>query len=177
MSDDERANIGRARRTPARGYPVHVEDEEGRTPITDVLALAQTPDERELLIRIWRHIANVETRSRTHVDSTESGKLREDLDAVELAIVDIHGVKGSNGKLGELRRRVDALTKRAWSIVTLAIGGIGAAAIKLVIVTRAFDATEYRAQQNERQIQILQAQVTALQTLHLTRRLIERNQP
>lgn len=171
MTDEERALVGRAHRihTPAHGTPIHTPDPDDFTPVGDVLHMVPEAD-RIMYARLWQHTANMEMRWRDALKASETGRLREDVDDLAIAVTDIHGARGTNGKLGELRRRVDALTKRAWSILTIALGGLGAAAVKLVIVTRAFDATEARARHNEVQVQLLQAQVATLQTALIARR-------
>lgn len=176
MTDDERALIGRSRRvqTPPHGVAI-AEFDDDFTPVGVVMARieeAMSLDERDrMLVHLfWQHTANMELRGRRRLDETEAGKLRHDLDETRTAITDIRGQHGNNGKLGELRRRVDALTKWARSIIMVALGGLGAAAIKLVIVTRTFDAVEARARHNEQQIHILQTQVATLQAALIARR-------
>ena len=183
MSDDDRANIGREHRraaTPVGGVRVVQSgelsdfDNEDFTPITDILALVETERERERTILLWRHIRNVEMRSRaragTGVDI--AAHIAEDAEVHrELAekFADVHGVSGNNGKLGELRRRVDALSSKAWWLFTAFVGALGGALIKVVVVTRAFDSVEAKANHAEQQIQILHAQVLNLTTAALAR--------
>lgn len=185
-SDDERALEGKRWQTPARGVPIHVPDPEDFTPVGHVIdtlqqQIALTERERQivgLVLKVsWNHSANQELRAQARHDTLDGGKLREEVDRIDTAITDIRGEKGDNGKLGELRRRVDSLTSLARSIVMLAVGGIGAAAIKLVMVTRAFDAVEAKATHAQDSIAdlrnhnaTLQSQVLTIQTALLTRR-------
>jgi len=145
------------------------EFDEQFTPVAEVLALANTARERDLVLALWQHSANQELRFRRQRKLSSEGALRRDTDANTKAITDIHGASGGNGKLGELRRRVDSLSKAAWWFVTAVIGGIGAAAVKLVMVVRAFDAVENTAQHNSARLLEQQARILRLETELLTR--------
>ena len=182
-SDADRAIVGREHRrgdTPAGGVRVQSGeigddfDSEDYTPINDILALADSERERERTILYWRHIRNVEMRLRAvaGADVNITDHIAEDAEThrqITEALTDVHGKNGQNGKLGELKRRVDALSSKAWWLLTAFVGGLGAALVKVVIVTRAFDAVEAKANHAEQQIQILQAQVMALTTAALAR--------
>lgn len=170
-SDDDRALAGQRWRTPPHGVPVHVPEPDDFTPVGDVMPLAGGDEAlRIMLARIWQHTANMEMRLKSQLAESEAGRLHYEIDRLHTAITDIRGEHGTNGKLGEIRRRVDALTSWARSIVMLALGGIGAAAIKLVMVTRAFDAVAADASHARDEIRILQAQVMTLQTALIARR-------
>lgn len=178
-SDADRALAGRSTRTPAGGVLVHAPED--RTPITDVLPLAgEDESARIVLVAVWRHIDNLEMRllakiaatsGETHralIDEHVAEDAQTHLDITE-KLADIHGKSGQNGKLGELRRRVDALSKAAWLLVSVAVGGLGAAAIKLVMVVRAFDAVEARGEATAaRQLELID-RVLRLETEALRR--------
>lgn len=192
MSDVDRALHSReSRRSPALGVPIvnaatiaQIEElneietnlaaeadefDEQFTPVQDVLTLARTSQDQNLVFALWRHSANQELRFRRTRNRSAETKLRRDIDDNAKAITDIHGAAGTNGKLGELRRRVDGLSSKAWWLFTALVGALGAAAVKLVIVVRAFDSVEALATHNAQQIQLLQAQVMTLQTALITR--------
>jgi hypothetical protein len=198
-SDDERAQLSRKDRQRARtqpeGHPVEItqlarltkietelEEEaddfdEQFTPVREVLALARTPEDRAMVIGLWSHSANQELRFRRTRNRSSEQTFRKDLDRLEAAhntlverITDATGKGGDNGKLGELKRRVDAWTSKMWWFVTVLVGALGTAATKLVFVTRAFDAVEARSIASADQIKILQAQVMTLQAAALSRR-------
>lgn len=196
MSDADRALIGAVYRTPPGGIRIadveariaeavmteldefpEDDDPENFTPISNVLDLAASDRERAMLTALVRKIRNSEMRTRVRVQQTEGHKLRVDVDAAHASILDISGKSGANGKLGELRRRVDVLSTRAWMLLIAAIGSIGAAAVKLVIVTRAFDAVESRTAHNTEQVAVLQAQVLNLTTALLARPRYRPDQP
>lgn len=175
QSDEDRALAELQRRraqTPPGGVEVHAPED--RTPVTEVLDLADRmpdPEAREILrdvaAKIWNHTTNQELRHRAAIQRTEASAIRDALDEhtaadtehhgeVMRALADIHGASGQNGKLGELRRRVDSLSKAAWLLVSVAVGGLGAAAIKLVMVVRAFDAVEARGEATAaRQVELI----------------------
>jgi hypothetical protein len=173
MSDDARALIGRQqRRTPQGGVRVVVDPEEDRgqfTPVTDLLDRIHDPEVRWSIRMVWEHTANIEMRLAARIDASDAAQIADDVAKVSTAITDIHGAKGTNGKLGELRRRVDNLSSKAWWLFTAIVGGVGAALVKLVIVVRAFDAVEHKANASADQIKVLQAQVMTLQTALIAR--------
>ncbi len=147
------------------------------TPVSEILPIAKTPESRAIVIQLWKHSADQELRFRRTRNRSSEQQLRNDLDSLiarveghSERIVDATGKSGDNGKLGELRRRVDAWTSKLWWCVTAAVGAIGTAAIKLVLVTRAFDAVESRSLHNAEQVKILQAQVMTLQAAAISRR-------
>lgn len=189
QSDEDRALAELQRRraqTPPGGVEVHAPED--RTPVTEVLDLADRmpdPEAREILrdvaAKIWNHTTNQELRHRAAIQRTEASAIRDALDEhtaadtehhgeVMRALADIHGASGQNGKLGELRRRVDSLSKAAWLLVSVAVGGLGAAAIKLVMVVRTFDAVEARSMHSAAQLLEVQARVLRLETAAITRR-------
>ena len=189
-SDDERALASRRdrSRTPAQGVPIHTPAPEDFTPVGDVMPLAHDEATRILLARVWQHTANMEMRMLAALGQTENGRLRADLDATTAridehlvdvceAIADIHGKSGTNGKLGELRRRVDAWTSKMWWLVTVLVGALGTAAVKLVLVTRAFDAVEAKSTYAEQQVKVLQAQVMTLQAAVISRSVLDGRVP
>ena len=155
MSDADRALPSLRRRTPIHGVAVAVgefEDEQRTPPPSDI---------EELIRKLWplRHadellggLSTQVTRLEGRADNLETlaGGLEEigkhvaddaktHSDIAE-TLADIHGRSGSNGKLGELKRRVDALSSRAWILLTAFVGALGTALIKVVLVTRAFSA-------------------------------------
>ena len=202
MSDADRALVGRDRwRTPSHGVPIHTPDADDFTPVGEVMALVDRISDNEtrhligaIIAKTWGHTRNQELRTHSAIERTEGAQIREALDEhsaadvehhakVVQALADIHGVSGQNGKLGELRRRVDALSSKAWWLFTAFIGGLGAAAIKLVIVVRAFDAVAATADHNTARLLEQQARILRLETAAITRRYrpatpeIEREQP
>lgn len=178
--DDERATIGADRRrrvhTPAAGVPIHAPEPDDFTPVGSVLPLAEDEGMRIMLAKIWQHTANSEMRLLAAISRTEGSTLRLELDELANAhnllverITDATGKSGDNGKLGELRRIVAEMKTRTWWLITFLLGALGTAAIKLVIVVRAFDAVEARSVANVDQIKILQAQVMTLQAAAISR--------
>lgn len=162
MSDDDRA-LARVRtgNTPIAGVPVHAPEEDDFTPVASVFerieeSFVPTERERMLLHLVWQHTANMELRSRARRDTDGTKALVDRVDGVETAIVDIRGERGNNGKLGALKARVDALMSRAWWLVTVLVGGVGAAAVKLIIVGRAYGELETEVQANKARIQLLE---------------------
>ena len=131
MSDGDRA-LAHRRATPARGAVViddggSFEEDDHFTPVQHVIDLIEdrivlTERERLIVTVIWRHTANLELRARQRSDSQDSGQLRRDIDALQLAIVDIRGEHGNNGKLGALKARVDQAESRRWWAVTALAG-------------------------------------------------------
>ena len=183
QSDEDRAAAELQRRraaTPVGGVVIHAPED--RTPVTDVLPLAgEDESSRLMLVAVWRHIDNLEMRLLAKISATSGETHRQALDEHEAtdhahhatvteALADIHGRSGTNGKLGELKRRVDALTRAAWLLVSVAVGGLGAAAIKLVMVVRTFDAVEARSMHSAAQLLEVQARVLRLETAAITRR-------
>jgi hypothetical protein len=185
QSDEDRALAELQRRrvaTPVGGVPVDEFEGDHRTP--------PPADIEELIHRLWplrkmgddiTEVSTKVTRLEVRADGLEkmAGGLSEIGEhvaadaAVHTEIVakltDIHGRSGDNGKLGELRRRVDALSKAAWLVVSVAVGGIGAAAVKLIMVVRAFDAVEARGEATSaRQLELID-RVLRLETEALRR--------
>ncbi len=201
-SDDERAQAElerqEARRrerertqTPAHGVPIYTPEADDFTPITDILAIAEDEHERELIKRIMYKFRNSEARQQKRIEQTEGGQLRAAIDAIEHRqdkqaerITDISGKSGDNGKLGELRRRVDAWTSKMWWFVTALVGMLSTAAVKLVLVTRAFDAVEARSVHNaelikrqDNEISLLRAEVMAERAARISRRARDERAP
>lgn len=121
------------------------------------------------------------TPTPTEVLRHELADVREDLARLRndhtTAVTDLRGQHGDNGKVGELRRRLDTLSSRAWWLLTLAIGSIGAAALKLVAVTTAFNHVAERSAHSADQLRILQAQVLTIQSALLVRDLVPAPEP
>ena len=76
-------------------------------------------------------------------DDSEAATLRADLDATnesvcELrnAIVDIRGESGSDGKLGELTRKVDEMRSRRWWAYSTLIAALIAAVSSAIVMGR-----------------------------------------
>jgi hypothetical protein len=164
---------------PAAGVPVYAPVPEDFTPVTAILEIAdrvQDAETRELVrdiaAQIWQHTANMRMRTDAQYansDAAEVEALRVQVTELERRVVDISGKDGTNGKLGENRRRTDALSRAAWWLVCSIVGGIGAAAIKLVMVVRAFDAVEARSLHNAQQLLETTGRVLRLETEALRR--------
>jgi hypothetical protein len=56
-------------------------------------------------------------RPNTHDECDCCDELRDTVGQLDRAIVDLRGVSGDNGKLGELKRRVDTSDARRWQVV------------------------------------------------------------
>lgn len=54
------------------------------------------------------------------------------------------------------RARFNKLLDRAWWLFTVAIGGLGAAIVKLIMITRVFTAVEQQAAHSAARIQLLE---------------------
>ena len=77
----------------------------------------------------------------------------------ELAVrqfTDLTGVSGANGKVGTLQKAVDKMRDRMWWFTTFALGSIGAAAVKLVLVSRAYGSLETQVHANQARIELLE---------------------
>lgn len=188
--DEQRAlrEIERRRRvvTPAHGVPVDEFDADQPTPPPqDVNALIRKlwplrhADEwlTEISEKLGGLDARTENLEKLSGGLSEIGVLRE-------RIVDATGKSGDNGKLGELRRRVDAWTSKMWWFVTALVGMLGTAAVKLVIVTRTFDAVEATGRHNaelikrqDNEISLLRAEVMAERAARLSRRARDERAP
>lgn len=185
MTDGDRALAGRRRpRSAPLGVPVLADDPEDFTPVGDILP-AVGPEQQTLLAIVWRHTANMELRLRQAIQSTDANAVRSEVSAVAddlaqhrtactAAITDIRGERGDNGKIGEVRRRLDALTARAWAVLLLFLGGLAAAAREVVLITTAFNAVADRSIHSAEQIRVLQAQVQTIQSALLVRDLVPR---
>ena len=80
-----------------------------------------------------------------YVSDEQDGRLRE----LELAIVDLRGESGSNGKLGNIRAELTAVKEkqaafigRFWALVMVVLGGLVGTVIELVLIGRAYGALE-----------------------------------
>lgn len=143
MSGDDRdaAALKRQRaKTSPVGVPIHVPDPEDLTPVTQVVARIEqtmTLNEREqvLVHLLCEHMANNVMRHTQAVKQLDASKLREELNALndevevlrtktEVGLADVRGERGDNGKLGELKRRVDQLEGRRWWLMTFIAGTI-----------------------------------------------------
>ena len=125
MSDDDRA-LAHRRITPSSGVVVG-EFEQDFTPVQNIIDIIEerivlTERERLIVTLFWRHTANIELRARSRSDSQDTTRLRKDIDALELAIVDIRGEHGNNGKVGALKARVDQAESRRWQVVMFLAG-------------------------------------------------------
>jgi hypothetical protein len=182
MSDADRALAGRRHRTPAGGVPVEHTDADSFTPVTDLLDMIDDPQLRRIVRLMWEHTANMEMRAQKRVGTEgdveqlgaavavlegEITRLRnqaatqhsEHVALRELAIrqfADLTGADGKNGKVGTLRERVAKLVERSWWLFTVAVGGLGAAAVKLVIVGRAYGELETQVHSNAARLELLE---------------------
>lgn len=150
-SDEQRANLRHEWPAPAREMSGEIEVPEQRSPQFDEETTPRPTSIRVAVDKLW-----AETRE-------DVKKLDKRVDQHALRLVAIAGEDGDNGKVGVLKGRVDGLTSKAWWFVTLAIGGLAGAAVKLIIVVRAFDAVEARSEHNTQKIELLQAQALQLQ--------------
>lgn len=124
------------------------------TPVTDILDLIEDPQLRRIVRLIWEHTANSEMRAVQRVpDEQDIARLRSELRELQLELT---GKDGTNGKVGVLRGAVEKLLSRAWWFFTVAVGGIGAAAIKLIVVGRAYGELETQCQANTARVQLLE---------------------
>ena len=181
MTDGDRALASKRRRTPALGVPVpsYSHDPEDFTPVGDILP-AVGPEQQTLLAIVWRHTANMELRLRQAIGATDAETVRAEVAALDqdlaklrnehtAAVTDLRGERGDNGKVGELKRRVDGHASRAWWFTTFVLGLAGAAVMKVATVVTAFNAVAATAAQSRDEIRILQAQVQTLQSALLVR--------
>lgn len=145
------------------------EFDEQFTPVKEVLALAQSTNEQAIVLALWRHTANQELRFRRTRNRSSEGQMRKELDELRDRVVDLSGKDGTNGKVGETRRRVDGLFKGAWWGATLLVGSIGTLVVKVILVVRTFDAVEARAEHNSQALLEMQARVLRLETEALRR--------
>ncbi len=101
----------------------------------------------------------------------EAGKLRE----LELAIVDLRGESGQNGKLGNLRAEVanvrtaqTTLGGRFWALAMLLLGSVVAAATTLVVIGRWVGALETQVEANRAAAAQQALEIRALQFSRFT---------
>jgi hypothetical protein len=144
--DEQRAAVGRGRRTPPQGVAIPQDIGEERTapaglplpaerdeftPVGHILDTITDPQMKRVVRLIWEHSANIEMRSEQRVGSDA---LRTELDTVQAS--------------------VKKLFDRAWWLFTMLVGALGAAAIKLVIIGRAYGdmETEIRALKDRTQL-------------------------
>lgn len=160
--DEERASVGRDRRaTPARGLEIaDPRDRDHHTPVTDLLALIDgldeiTPRQLKQIVRlVWEHTTNVELRSVQRIpDEQTTAETRREFRELQLELT---GKDGKNGKIGLLREAVDRLMSRAWWFFTVFVGGIGAAAVKLLIVGRAYGELDAQVNSNRARLQLIE---------------------
>lgn len=165
QSDEDRAlqAIRDRRATPATGVPTDEfnRGDEDFTPVGKVIDRIEEVmvlDERDrLLLRLfWQHTANMEMRSRKRSDSQDTSILSKRIDDAENRLIAISGERGDNGTLGNLRKAVDGILSKSWWLVTALVGGVGAAAIKLVIVGRAYGELETQVKANTSRIQLIE---------------------
>ncbi|MGE0206015.1 MAG: hypothetical protein AB7E70_19445 [Hyphomicrobiaceae bacterium] len=173
--DEQRAlrEIERRRRvvTPAHGVPVDEFDADQPTP--------PPHDVNDLIRKLWplRHAEDWLTEiseklggldARTENLEKLSGGLSE-IGVLRERIVDATGKSGDNGKLGELKRRVDGLTTRIWSAIGSAVASLGAAAVLIWNTSGDYHDVKAAARAANDQIKILQAQVMTLQAAAISR--------
>lgn len=150
-SDEQRANMRHEWPAPAREMSGEIEVPERRSPEYDEEITPRPTSIRVAVDKLW-----AETRE-------DVKKLDKRVDEHALRLVAISGEEGDNGKVGVIKGRVDALYSKLWWILTVAIGGMVGAAVKLIIVVRAFDAVESRSEHNTQKIELLQSQALQLQ--------------
>lgn len=99
-------------------------------------------------------------------------RIESRLDTLEELRVDLTGSSGTNGKVGTLRKDVEdvratlrELRGRAWGLFMLFAGGLGAAAVKLILVGRAYGALEDQVEAQHAQLALQQTEIQALQAL------------
>jgi hypothetical protein len=161
MSDADRALVSRATRTPAGGVPAAAKSDQF-TPVTDLLDVIEDPQLRRIVRLMWEHTANVELRAEQRIGSGIDISEHIEDDArmhreIAVALADIRGERGDNGKLGALKSRVDILTTRAWALVALVIGGVASMALKLVMVGRTFGELETEVAASKARIALLES--------------------
>lgn len=159
MSDEARALDAMRRRREEASGSFEVEDH--FTPVSQVIERAAdlTDRERMLLRYIWTHTANMEMRARARSDSQDSAQLRREIDALQEWRVDVVGQTGANGRLGALKGRVDVFMNRAWAVLLILLGGVAGAAVKLIIVGRAYGELETQVEANRARLQLLEGVV------------------
>jgi hypothetical protein len=122
------------------------------TPVpADLLDLFDDPRWPNALRRIWAHTANVELRAMNRIGT------QPDFAALRDKMLELIGREGNNGKIGQLRKDIDGVLSRAWWFLTVCIGGIGAAAVKLIIVGRAYGELETQVRANRDRVGLLEA--------------------
>lgn len=173
QSDEDRALRELARRrsgnTPPAGTPVVNEQVAGGdewagqdfTPVGSVFdriadEMVLSDRERMILRLVWQHTANMEMRGRKRSDSQDTSLLAKRIDDLETRVVDMSGADGTNGKIGNLRKSVDGILSKGWWLITVLVGGIGAAAVKLIIVGRAYGELETKVENNTNRIQLIE---------------------
>lgn len=162
--DEERVTVGKARRTSPHGVPIVTEDRHDRdfTPVTDLLDLIEDPQQRKLFRLIWEHTANMEMRFRQRIGTEHNfAELRADFanhqDECITFKVDLVGKDGTDGKIGTLRDQLHALTKRAWWLLSVAIGAVGVAAIKLFLAGAAYGDIQSKVTALEERVQLIES--------------------
>jgi hypothetical protein len=108
----------------AFGVPIVGDDNIDFTPVGQVLEKIDDPNTAQWVRDLWKHTANIEMRSIERARETSNAALAARIGDLELAIVDIRGEAGTNGKLGALRERVDKAESRRWWAVTALAGMI-----------------------------------------------------
>ncbi|MGE3453695.1 MAG: hypothetical protein AB7O24_01150 [Kofleriaceae bacterium] len=123
---------------------------------------AGKPELEQVMIATYRHVSNAFMALKTEAEDREPERLRQRIEILERAKVDIQGESGSNGRLGNLTKTVSAIAadvdkilSRAWWLFTLLVAGLGGAAVKLVVIGKAYGELETTVQnmkaQDERQ--------------------------
>lgn len=165
-------------RSLPHGVPVltHESDPEDFTPVGDTLARVNDPEVQLAIAAIWRHTANIEMRLRARHEESDAAKTSARVNDLELALVDVRGESGTNGKLGNLRAELaeakanhTTLVNRFWKLVMLVLGGVGGAAAKLILISRAYGSLETQVEANRLELQQQQTEIQALQSLAFQR--------
>ncbi len=114
------------------------------TGVTEIIEECEASPDDALQI-ILRHMTNRDLRFQQALKQRSSEELATRLNQLELQMRDVRGESGSNGKLGNVTALVkiisddvSKITARAWAVFLILLGGVGAAAIKLVIVGKAY---------------------------------------
>lgn len=149
--------------TPSGGVSINefAESDNDFTPVGQVIERIEEVmvlDERDrLLLRLfWQHTANMEMRARKRSDSQDTSVIAKQVNELQDWRIDIEGKSGTNGKLGNLRKAVDGILHKGWWLITVLVGGIGAAAVKLIIVGRAYGELETKVENNSSRLKLLE---------------------
>lgn len=140
---------------------MRTEDRSEFTPVTDILDSIEDPTLRRLFRLMWEHTANQELRNRKRVDDTDSSKVLVRLDAHEEEClrfkIDLVGANGDDGRIGEIRKAVEAADKRASWMFRFALGAIGGVALALVLGGRWIGTLETKVNEQQERTQLLES--------------------